>query len=166
MPDWVIDRCEKEGLDWSQMSLSAADIELSEPRDSLKDVNKIIDKLEAKHVWSSFGDEGKRIGAVLAGIDPENYDEAYEAWEKHLHQVLVFPFDAKVSESQEQGSPNYGDKVRVHAMTAIDELAGIIVEARFGREKFYLPLCDLMPVDKKSPNYQAVRDYAFWFANK
>jgi hypothetical protein len=166
MPDWVIEKCEVEGLDWRQMSLGITEVELAEPRDTTNVVEKVIDKLESKHAWDHLGEEGKRIQAVLAGVDPNDEWAAVKAWEKHLREVLQFPFDAEVSEYQERGPLQSGDKVSVKGITTMEDLYGVIVEGRFGRKKYHFPLCDLKPIDKKQPNYQAVDDFAVWFANR
>lgn len=166
MPDWVIEKCEVDGLDWRQMNLETAEVELVAPRDTKRAVEKMIEKLESKHAWDHLGEEGQRIHAVLSGVDPDDESVTFEAWGKHLRKVLQFPFDAKVSESQDRGPLQYGDKVSVKEITMIDDLYGIIVEVRFGRKKYHFPLCDLEPVDKKQPNYQAVHDFAVWFANR
>ncbi|MCI0692865.1 calcium-binding protein [candidate division KSB1 bacterium] len=166
MPEWIIEKCEVEGLDWRQMNLETTEVEFAKSRDTTKAVEKMIEKLESKHAWDHLDEEGKRIQAVLAGVDPDDEWAAVEAWEKHLRKVLQFPFDAKVFESQDRGPLQYGDKVSVKEITMIDDLYGIIVEVRFGRKKYHFPLCDLEAVDKKQPNYQTVHDFAVWFANR
>jgi hypothetical protein len=35
-----------------------------------------------------------------------------------------------------------------------------------GRRKHTFHLCDLAVVDDRSPNYQLVKDYRVWFANR
>ncbi len=166
MSDWIIEKCEVDGLDWRQMSLETTEVELATSRDTTKAIEKMIEKLESKHAWDHLGEEGKRIQAVLAGVDPDDEWAAVEAWEKHLRKVLQFPFDAEVYEYQERGPLQSGDKVSVKGITTIEDLYGVIVEVRFGRKKYHFPLCDLKPVDKKQPNYQAVDDFAVWFANR
>jgi hypothetical protein len=148
------------------MNLATTEVELATPRDTTKAVEKMIDKLESKYAWDYLGEEDKRIQAVLAGVDPDDEWAAVKAWEKHLRKVLKFPFDAEVSESQDRGPLQYGDKVSVKEITMMDDLYGIIVEVRFGRKKYHFPLCDLEPIDKKLPNYQVVQDFAVWFANR
>jgi hypothetical protein len=54
----------------------------------------------------------------------------------------------------------------VHGIELVDDLYGIIVDVRFGLRKYAHPLCNLEVLDKKSPNYQHVMDYAVWFANR
>lgn len=165
-PDAVIAQCVEQGLDWTQMGLSTGEIVLADPRDSTEDVEKAIDELFKKHAWSWLGEEGERIGKVLAGIDPDDEMGLLDAWEEHLAENMGFPFEAQISEYQERGPLQAGDRLRVTGIGLVDDLYGIIVDVRRGREKFAFPLCDLEVVDKRSPNYQLVDDYAVWFANR
>jgi len=43
---------------------------------------------------------------------------------------------------------------------------GVLVKVKYGRKKPVSPLCDITVVGKKSPNYQPVKDYRVWFANR
>jgi hypothetical protein len=43
---------------------------------------------------------------------------------------------------------------------------GILIEVKEGRRKLAFPLCDLEATDEQSTNYQLVKDYAIWFANR
>jgi len=117
-------------------------------------------------VWLGPDDEDKRIQAVLDGIDPDDEMEALDAWEEHLEENLSFPFEAKVYEWQDRGPLRTGERVKVKSIFEADDHYGIIVEVRRGREKFWFPLCDLEVTDRQSPNYQLVKDYAVWFANR
>jgi hypothetical protein len=47
-----------------------------------------------------------------------------------------------------------------------EDLYGILVHVRRERETFVFPLCDLEATDANSPNYQPLRDYVVWFANR
>ncbi|WP_161598646.1 MULTISPECIES: calcium-binding protein [Desulfonatronospira] len=91
---------------------------------------------------------------------------AFDAWERHLEEVLKLPFEAVVSEFQEKGLLQQVDKVKVHGFEGWDNLYGIIVSIRAGRRKYAVPLCDLEVIDRTSSNYQPVKDYAVWFANR
>ena len=64
------------------------------------------------------------------------------------------------------GNPSGGDRVQVHGISRSDDLYGVIVEIRRGQRRYDFPLCELEAVDKKSPNYQPLRDYCVWFANR
>lgn len=166
MPGSVIEQSEEQGLDWTQMYLEAQEVELTSPRDTEEDVAQAIDELSKKYAWSFLGEGGKRIGEVLAGVDEDDEMGAWDAWEEHLSESLVFPFEAEVAEYQEVGPLQAGDRVKVTGIGLVDDLYGIIVDLRRGRRKYAFPLCDLEVIDENSPNYQIVRDYAVWFANR
>jgi len=50
IPSSVIDPCEVENLDWTQMCLSSTDVELTQPRDTEEDVAAIIEQIESNIV--------------------------------------------------------------------------------------------------------------------
>lgn len=147
------------------MNLCVDEVKLTQPRDSEKDVQLTIDELSSFHLWDYLGEEGARISKVLEGIDPNETYTCMKAWSRHLRKVLVFPFDAKIVEG-DIGPLEIGDRVRVHNIAIVDDLYGVIVDVRFGRLKYACPLCDLEVLDKKSTNYQNVRDYVVWYANR
>jgi hypothetical protein len=166
IPGETIDQSEEEGLDWTKMYLHPEEVERTTPRDSEDEVEEAIEFLENKHSWSFLGEEGKRIQAVLAKAEAGDDLAAFEAWEEHFRQVLRFPFEAEVSEWQERGPLRTGDKVSVLGIESSEDLYGILVSLRRGRSKYVFPLCDLEVIDKSSSNYQPVKDYAVWFANR
>ena len=167
MPTAMIEQCEEQGLDWAEMVLGADDLETAGPRDTERDVATIKAQLSKKHGWVSLGEEGKRIQKVLAVTEADDDLDQFGAWEEHLEKNLHYPFEAVITEFQERGPLRGGDKVIVTGNAdATDEMYGIIVEVRVGRRKYACPLRDLEITDKKSPNYQMVKDYAIWFANQ
>ena len=157
---------EKEGLDWASMNLLIGEVEPTQPRDTEKDVQLAIDEFSHLHSWAYLGEEGVRIDNVLKDIDPDDTYTCMEVWGEHLEKVLVFPFDAEIVDGDDRGPLKVGDKIRVHRIADVDDLYGVIVDVRLGRLKYAYPLCDLEALDKKSPNYQNVQDYAVWFGNK
>ena len=48
----------------------------------------------------------------------------------------------------------------------VDDMHGIIVDVQRGEEPFAFPLCDLEATNKASANYQVLRDYVVWLANR
>jgi len=48
----------------------------------------------------------------------------------------------------------------------VDDLYGVIVSCRRGRQRFDFPLADLAAVDQNSPNAEPIQDYRVWFANR
>ena len=101
---------------------------------------------------------------VIAEADTA--DDEVEAWNQYLMQVLVFPFEAKVSEIQEKGPLNDGDLVKIQDIIEADDLYGLLVDVQCGREHVVFPLCDLTVRDRTSANYTLVQDYCVWFANR
>ena len=166
MPGSAIAECEQRGMGWSQMYLEATDVELTKPRDTEEDVARVIDRLEAEHAWDFLGEEGGRIQAVVTGIDPDDEWAALKAWRTHLRKVLRFPFEAEVSEFQERGPLQAGDRVTVLRIADLDDLYGVLVEVKHRRGLYLFPLCDLEAVDRRSPHHDFVQDYAVWFANR
>lgn len=65
-----------------------------------------------------------------------------------------------------RGPLRSGDRVNVKGVSLVDDHYGIIVELRVGRRRYDFPLCDLEVADQRSANYQPVKDYAIWFANR
>ena len=167
MPVAMIGQCEEQGLDWAEMTLSADEVEPAKPRDNERDVAKIKEHLSNKSGWVYLGEEGRRIQKVLAAMEIDDDLDEFGVWEEHFEKNLRYPFEAVIAESQERGPLQEGDKVIVTGNAdATDEMYGIIVDVRVGKRKYALPLCDLEVTDKKSPNYQLVKDYAIWFANR
>lgn len=166
MPAAMIEKCEVEGLDWAEMALAADEIEAAACRDSPQDVERARKELGKQYHWVHLGEEGKRIHQVLAGADLDDEMHLLHRWEEHLARHLIFPFEAVIAELPERGPLHGGDKVKVWGIELVDDSYGVIVGVRRGREKFAVPLCDLQVTPKNAPNYQMVKDYVIWFANR
>jgi len=164
MPGAYIEGSEED--DCTEMTLLADEVELASPRDSEDDAEAAREELRDRYSWLGEGEEGRRIHAVVSGADPDDDMALLDAWETHLRKTLKFPFTAKVSEYQEHPPPHEGDKMEVMRIVDMDDLVGLLVRAKHGNKEFVFPLCDLTVVDKKSPNYQPVKDYRVWFANR
>ena len=164
LPDEYIRQSETEGLDWTKMYLSVDEIEPAQPRDSEAQAVAMAEEMENKVQWIGMGKEGERIAKVIAEADTA--DDEVEAWNQYLMQVLVFPFEAKVSEIQEKGPLNDGDLVKIQDIIEADDLYGLLVDVQCGRKHLVFPLCDLTVRDRKSANYTPVQDYCVWFANR
>jgi hypothetical protein len=168
MPTESIEQCEEQGLDWTQMGLYSNELESAEARDTQKEVKEAQKEMEDtysdSYLW--LGEEGKRIGQILAGIDPDDEFASLERWEEYLEQHLCFPFEAVVDEYQERGALKAGDKASIKSISMVDEMYGIIVALRVGRKKYEYPLCEFAATDKQSSNYQLIQDYRVWFANR
>jgi len=161
LPIEYIQQSEKEGLDWTEMFLSADEIESASPRDSEETADNVREKMENKFFWFSEGKEGERILKVIGDADDE-----VEAWNRYLTQTLKFPFEAKVSEPQDRGDLKQGDNVQVQRIVEPDDLYGVLANVVCGRQNLVFPLCDLTAQDRQSPNYLPLKDYCVWFANR
>lgn len=161
MPDSIIKQSQEENLDYTRILLKPDDVITAESRDSPEDVERVRERIERDTHWLFLGEEGERIQEILYNIDPEDYGASFKAWEAYFEKTLSFPFEAVVSEYQDQGPLRAGDKVLVQKIGLVDDLYGIIVDIEGGA----FPLCDLRALDKDSPNFQPLRDYAMWFAN-
>ncbi len=165
MPHYFIGQSE-EGLEYARMYLWPEDVELAECRDTEEDVAKILAESSKSHSWSWLGKEGQRIKKVLADVDEGDVMKALEAWQNYIEKNLTFPFDAVVLGYQEKGPLQSGDRVSVKKISIVDDHYGIIVELRRGRKKYHHPLCDLEVINEDSANYQLIKDYCVWFANR
>lgn len=166
MPASLIERCEVQGLSWTEFVLLASEVERTRPRDMEGDVEQVAEELAGQHAWSHLGEQGRRISQVLDSVDPEDEVDGLYAWEEYLEDHLVFPFEAEVYEPQDRGPLQAGDRLKVTGIGMVDDLYGIIVDVRLGRRKYAFHLCDLDVVDERLPNHRLVKDYRVWFANR
>ncbi len=164
LPAWLIEESAEEGLGWPEIYLEAAELEHAPARDSEDDAAETLDELENLYRYSYLGEEGRRINAVLRGVDGKMGQ--FEAWAHHLQQTLKFPFEAEVVEFQERGRLRTGDILKVLRIEMDDDRYGVIVHCRRRREEIYAPLADLECTNQRSVNYEPVKDYAVWFANR
>ena len=166
MPDSIIYESVEKGWAWHQMNLNADEVELTEPRDTPEDVDKTVSEIEGKHQWVFLGEEGIGIQAVLADVEPDDERGAFAAWEAHLRVALSFPFKARIDEFQERGPLQAGERVIVERIVDIADLYGIIVEIKHERGVYTFHLCDLEATDQESANYDRLREYVVWYANR
>jgi len=166
MPRSMIEYCEDEGLDWREMRLGVSDVKSTSPRDAEEDVEEAIEEIESQTAWLFLGEEGKRIQKVLDGIDPDDTMEILEAWKVYLGKKLKFPFEAEIVEHVRRSSLRIGDHVTVNGVRDVDDVYGIFVEVTRGHDSYEFPLCDLGATDKQAKNYQLVKDYVVWYANR
>jgi hypothetical protein len=65
MPTSTIEKCEAEGLDWSEMGLDADKVEPVDCRDTPRQTANAKQELEKQYAWVFLGEEGKRINQIL-----------------------------------------------------------------------------------------------------
>jgi len=166
MPESFISAVEQNGSGWDQYYLRSDDAEAVSARDTETDVEAVVEQITRKFYWHYLGEEGIEISKVLAGTDLDDEFEQFERWEEYFSSVLRFPFEAEITESQDRGPLHSGDILTVQGVESVEDIYGLIVRVKKGRKTYHFPLCDLTPTDEKSPNYQPVRNYAIWFANR
>lgn len=166
MPDYYIDQITEEGLDYSAMHLEPDEVELTKSRDKKKDVAQMLESIFKAHRWEWFGEEGKRIHKVLSDVNEADEMEALVAWGKYFEKTLRFPFDAIITGDSGSKKLKPGDKVSVKRISFVEDFYGIIVELRLRHNKYDHPLCDMEVINRKSSNYQPVKDYCTWHIHR
>lgn len=166
MPPSFIVKCEKQGWGWDQTYLEPNDVEATTARDSLEDVEKAYQQIQIEHAWDFLGPEAEGVKQVLLGIDPYDQWSMLSRWEQHLHNVLKLPFEAKVLDSLEADQSKPDENVTVQNFSDCNIKHGIQVMALLESGVYQLSLCNLEVLDRASENYQYLRDYVVWFANR
>ena len=166
IPAEYIIQSEIEGLGWELMVLPEGDLETSEARDSVSDVKKMQEKLSEKYYWSSFGEEGIRIAAIMGDADRNDDVTCFAIWHKHFAAKLSFPITAVVSESEENKLIAENEKVILTALSTINDRYGVLVKVSWKDRSYDFPLCDLEVSDDPSDNNRLITDYVVWFANR
>ena len=160
-------RCEIDGIDPEEYVLVGEDLEF-DPGGPLE----IEQPTEITTRSLSAKDEDDRIRMVfdLTSNDPlpDVEDETLEIYHEYLSKNLVFPFEA---EHSSQTGPFSSRTIRVKVTglgdpeePMIDDMYGILCEARHERRLVTLPLGELK-VKKGKPNRQLIEDYSYWFHN-
>ena len=157
-------RCEKEGLDLEEYTLTGDDLE----PDTGGPLNIVQPtKITTKPLSPKDEDDRVRMVFGLTSNDPlpEVDDETLAAYHKYLAANLTFPIEAE--HGAEYGHP---EQVKVIGLgdldeePMLDEEYGILCEARMEREIVTLPLGEV-EVTKGKANRQLMEDYHYWFWN-
>ncbi len=157
-------RCERDGLELDKYWLGAGDLgpdtggplEIEQPK-----------KTTTKPLSPKDQDDRIRMAIGLTSNDPlpEVDDETLEAYHEYLSKNLAFPFAAE--HGAEYGHP---ERIKVIGLgdpddePMIDEMYGILCEARMEGQIVTLPLGELQDA-KGKPNRQLIEDYGYWFWN-
>jgi hypothetical protein len=164
----IAKRCEKDGLHLEQYGLAEDELEpdLGGPLNMEHPTAITTKPLSPK-------DQDDRIRMVfgLTSNDPlpDVDDETPESYHQHLSENLSFPFEA---EHTSETGPFSSRTIQVKVIglgdpddeLMIDEMYGILCEARHERRVVTLPLGEL-EVKKGKPSWQLVKDYCYWFWN-
>ena len=146
--------------------MGAEDLLPTAARDTEDDVEDAIEEIGKHSAWFYLGEEGERIQKVLDGIELDDGMALLEAWESHLEKTLKFPFEVEIVEGDYRRQSRLGDRVKLTGICEADDHYGLLVSALHNREPLVLPLCDLEATEKRSANYQPLKDYVVWFANR
>ena len=138
---------------------------------------------------SKLNEMKKRITAILGKENPDDLfrsDENLQVYLEYLkthveHPCQVtgiedFPWeekyvfgygDEKEYEKLKKTNPSYKDTFTLLEFERILEAERIFVTVERVTEQktFFLPLEDLKAKSKKSPNYQLLEDYSYWYVN-
>lgn len=166
IPEFYIKQSLIEGLDFETLILDLNDVKYYKYKFDEKERQKIASDLDKKFRWFSEGEEGERILKVIENVDYDNYNELYKRWNDYLKQKLTFPFKAIITDCEDNSKFRQDDKVIVKAIKKIDPHLGIIVDIEHKKKKHQFPLCDLEVINDKSPNYEPLSDYCYWFCNR
>ncbi len=121
----------------------------------------------------SMDDQDDRIRAVfgLTSDDPlpEVDFEMLVAYHQHLSERLSFPFEAKYSQETGPFQRTTCDITVTKLVSEeeepwVDDTYGLICQAREGRRRIDVSLCDL-DVKRRAPNRRLIADYSYWFSN-
>ncbi len=160
-------RCERDGFDGEEMWLGEVELEPNAGGPiKIEQPNNIATKP------LSMDDQDDRIRAVfgLTSDDPlpdVDFDSLL-AYHQHLSESLCFPFEAEYSHETGpfQITTRHVTVTRLGEAEEpwVDDMYGLICQAREGRRRIDVPLCDL-EVKKRNPNRRLVVDYSYWFSN-
>ena len=127
-------------------------------------------EIAAKPLSPKDQDDRIRMVFGLSSNDPlpDVDDETLETYHEHLSKNLVFPFEAKHTSDT---GPFSSRTIQVKVIglgdpeePMIDDMYGILCEARHERRVVTLPLDDL-ELRKGDSNRQLVEDYSYWLHN-
>jgi ribosomal protein L24 len=161
-----IAQCEQEGLDWEKIYLYPSELEFARSRTTDDDTRLMQQKIMSESQWDHLGEAGKRIGKILSSTQSNDESAQLDTWEKYLEKFLVLPFDGKITDCQDRGALQAGDKIKVQEILGNEELYGVLVQLIYGRKVYHFPLCCIEATDKATENNMIVTDYSIWFVNR
>ena len=153
------------GYDYKIMTLS-----IDELIPATKRINTRQDQsaLYAKLYWIDFygvQEVDEYYAEIFKGVNVEDEYALLDKWEEQLSQTLKFPFETKVAET-ERGGLKIGNKIKLLDLDGYDDKYGIFGIGKGEMGAVTYPICNLEAVDKKSKNYELLRNYVVWFANR
>jgi uncharacterized protein YodC (DUF2158 family) len=160
-------RCERDGMVLEEYWLGEDDLgpdpggplDIEHPK-----------KITTKPLSTKDQDDRIRIVLGLTSNDPlpDVASETLERYHEHLLEHLSFPFDAEYT-SETGPFSSRTIQVKVTGLgdpeePMIDDMYGIICEAKHERRSIDLPL-DELEVKKNKSNRQLIEDYSYWLHN-
>lgn len=124
--------------------------------------------LYAKLYWIDFygiQEVDEFYTELFKGIDVKDEYALLDKWEEYLTQTLKFPFETKVAET-DRGGLKIGAKIKLLDLDDYDDKYGIFGIGKGEMGAITFPICNLEATDKKSKNYELLRNYVVWFANR
>lgn len=155
----------KGGYDHELIFLTIDELELTTKRPASAEEKA---QLEAKIYWIDFYDskeKNKAYGELFKGISISDDYGFYQKWEEYLSENLKFPFMTEVAES-ERGGLKIETKIKLLDLNDYEDMYGVFGIGKYEMGSITTPICNLEAVDKKSKNYELLRDYVVWFANR
>jgi hypothetical protein len=160
-------RCERDGLDHEEMRLGEDELE---PDSGGPVVLEQPTKIVTPPL--TMKDQDDRIRAVFGltrdDLLPEVDEDSLRTYYQYLAAKLKFPVEA--TWAKEAGLGEVTEKVSILALGGsdddpwLDDMSGIICEAKMSRGEGNLPLAEMEKI-KGKPNKQLIEDYAYWFWN-
>ena len=122
-----------------------------------KDIDDIFRSDENLQVYLEYLKNHVAPPCLVTGIEDFPWEEKY-----------VFGYgDEEEYEELKKTNPFYKDTFTLMEFELIPELERIFatIERVTDKKQFSLPLEDLEAKSKKSPNYQLLEDYSYWYVN-
>lgn len=162
MPGEFVEESIREGLDFSEMTLLADEVELTATRDKARDRDEVIRALEQENSWADLGEQGKRIQAVESACE---HDFALmDHWFEYLENNVELPVKAKYVGDSSQNL-RHGAEILINGFAETDDDYGVIGSAIYQKRWIQVLLCDVQVLES-SKKSEALEDYIVWFANR
>ncbi len=155
-------RCERDGLKPHRHWLDEDQLEAAaeETPATMEQPTQIV----TRPLSSDEPDDRIRLMFGLTSDDglPKADESAQRQYLAYLKTSLAFPFKADYFPATNIGPGNAGEvEVVGFADPPLDPEAGIVCNARQGKEEVQVPLVGL-EMDVDAPNFQHVEDYTYW----
>ncbi len=150
-----------DGYDVYIMTLALSELTSAEKRITSKQTSQ---EVEAKLYWLNMYEEEAKCMKYLElfkGIKREMLAK----WEDYLSENLSFPFEVEVVEYT-RGPIRQGELIKILGIADYEDSFGVLGMGKHDKQSISYPMCDVEATDKKSANYEILRDYVIYFANR